>query len=354
LGAEPTSRGVYRFGLFEAQGDETPDFVACGQPARLNKRLSLWPGAFYKAAMIRPTFWRVFLLLGGLALAAAPTRAQLALPGATPDAAAGTPADAPKPKKKAGGAAKGDKSGASASKSAEGVESIDGRPLMLNGGVGLLQLSGRGETLQVDKLSLAGEGVSDAYQRCVVNIVGEQPIAATSDGRPDGLERYQVNVPACPFAFEVLNGAVLVPSQITACVFKAADCQTSPGGLWGPDGGSLGTHAAEIGKQRTRAENAMARALRKLEERAKDNADAANLLREQGSFAGELDDICRDYVKESEHGFCAASVIAARAALLNARLAALSPGKADKSAKSEKTARRKKPKAADAAVEKTQ
>ncbi len=225
---------------------------------------------------------------------------------------------------------------------------------MLNGGAGLLQLSGQGQTLQVDKLSLAGEGVSDASQHCVVNIVGEKPIAATSDGRPDGLERYEVDVPACPFAFDVLDGAVLVPSQITACVFKAADCQTSPSGLWGPDGGSLDADVAAIGKRRTQAENATARALHELEELAKDNADAANLLKEQGGFAGERDDICRDYVKESAHGFCAASVTAAHAALLQARLAALSPEKADKSAKSEKPARHKKPKAADAAVEKTQ
>ncbi len=271
---------------------------------------------------------------------------------------AATPSAAPKPEK-GRSAAKGErhaKAGKSALMSAQGVELVDGRPLLLNGGAGLLQLSGQGDSLQVDKLSLAGEGVSDASQRCVVNIVGEKPIAATSEGRPDGLERYEVDVPACPFAFDVADGAVLVPSQITACVFKAADCQTSPSGLWGPDGNALEADAAAIGKRRTQAENAMARALHALEERAKDNADAANLVREQGGFIGERDDICRDYVKEAAHGFCAATVTAARAALLEARLAALpTPDKADKSAKSEKPAKHKKPKpAADAAADKAQ
>ncbi len=122
---------------------------------------------------------------------------------------------------------------------------------------------------------------------------------AISDGRPDGLARYHAEVPACPFAFDIVDGAVLVPAQITACVFKAADCQTSPSGLWGPDGTTLGADAAAIGKQRTEAENAMARALHALEERAKDNSDAAALVRDQSGFAGERDDICRDYVQEA-------------------------------------------------------
>ena len=273
--------------------------------------------------MIRPTFWRVFLLFGGLALAAAPACAQLALPGAAP----------PRPGRNAGRGRPSRKSRAAPRRatrhaksdltSAEGVESIDGRPLMLNGGAGLLQLSGQGETLQVDKLSLAGEGVSDASQRCVVNIVGEKPIAATSDGRPDGLERYEVDVPACPFAFDVLDGAVLVPSQITACVFKAADCQTSPSGLWGPDGGSLDggrrgdRQTAHPGRERDGPRAARARRARQGQRRRR------QLVQEQGGFAGERDDICRDYVKEAAHGFCAASVTAARAALLEARLAAL-------------------------------
>ncbi len=218
---------------------------------------------------------------------------------------------------------------------------------MLNGDKGLLQISGRGDALQVDKLSLAGEGVSDASQRCLVQIVGEKPIAATGAGRPDGLDRYEVEVPACPFAFDVVNGAVLVPAQITACVFKAADCQTSPSGLWGPDAASLQADAAAIGKRRNEAENAMARALHKLEDLAKTNPEAASLVRDQGGFAGERDDTCRDYVKESEHGFCAASVTVARAALLEARLAALAPsGKPDQSAKSEKPAKHKKAKPA--------
>ena len=220
--------------------------------------------------------------------------------------------------------------------------------MLLNGEDGLLQVSGSGKTLQVDKLRLAGEGVSDPSQRCVVDIVGEKPIEATSEGRPDGLERFDVDVPACPFAFDVLDGAVLVPSQITACVFKAADCQTSPGGLWGPDATELEKDAAAVGSRRTAAENAMAKALHAIEERAAGSPDAASLLRDQSSFPGARDDACRDYVKESAHGFCAASLTEARAALLDARLAALDPAPA---AEAEKKTAKKKPKPAAAAVQ---
>ena len=217
---------------------------------------------------------------------------------------------------------------------------------MLNGRDGLLQIAGSGQTLQVARLRLPGESVSDPSQRCIVDIVGEKPIEAVNEGRPDGLDRYDVSVPACPFTFDVLDGAVLVPSQITACVFKAADCQTSPGGLWGPDGAGLEKDAAAIGKRRNEAEKAMARALRAIEERAKDNPDAATLLRDQNGFPGQRDEACRDYLKESVHGFCAASLTEARAALLEARLAAFaSPAaKTGQGAKPEKKQKQKKKK----------
>ena len=222
---------------------------------------------------------------------------------------------------------------------------------MLNGREGLLQVAGSGQTLEIARLRLPGESVSDPSQRCIVDIVGEKPIKATSEGHPDGLDRYDVSVPACPFTFDVVDGAVLVPSQITACVFKAADCQTSPGGLWGPNGAGLEKDAAAISKRRNETEKAMARALRAIEERAKDNPDASALLRDQNGFPGQRDDACRDYLKESTHGFCAASLTEARAALLDARLAALasSVAKAGEGAKPEKKLKKKKQPKADAA-----
>jgi hypothetical protein len=211
---------------------------------------------------------------------------------------------------------------------------------MLNGKSGLLQISGDDKTATIDKLQLAGESVSDPSQRCVVDIVGEKPILASSAGRPDGLMRFEADVPACPVAFDVLDGAVLVPTQITACVFKAADCQTTPGGLWGPEGASLVGDAAKIVKERAEAEKAMGKILHTIEDRAEDSPQAADLAREQKGFAGQRDGLCRDYAKESVHGYCALRLTEARTALLQMRLDELGPATGSKAA-SEKGKRAK-------------
>jgi hypothetical protein len=278
---------------------------------------------------------RFCLLSCGLiaaALAASEAAAQLVLPGAAPAAPQGATASPAKARsagaaKGAGASAKGAKPGA-----APGVAGLAGRPLMLNGKSGLLQISGDDQTATIDKLQLAGESVSDSSQRCVVDIVGENPIKATSVGRPDGLERFDADVPACPFSFDVLDGAALAPSQITACVFKAADCQTGPGGLWGPDGASLVGDAAIFAKERAEAEKAMAKAVRAVQDRSADNPEAADLVRDQNGFAGQRDDICRDYAKESVHGYCALRLTQARTALLETRLNELAAAAAGKAA----------------------
>ncbi len=178
--------------------------------------------------------------------AASEGHAQLVLPGAAPAAPQGA-ATAPAKPKHAGASPQGAGASAKSAKApaAPSVAGLVGRPLLLNGKSGLLQISGDDKMVTIDKLQLAGEGVSDPSQRCVVDIVGEKPIEATNVGRPDGLERFEADIPACPISFDILDGAALVPSQITACVFKAADCQTSPGGLWGPDGSSLVGDAAD-------------------------------------------------------------------------------------------------------------
>jgi hypothetical protein len=264
------------------------------------------------------------------ALAASEARAQLMLPGAAPAEPQGARVAPAKHRSSAAAstqAGAGDKAGLVA-----GIASLAGRPLMLNGKSGLLQISGGDTTATVDKLQLAGESISDSSQRCVIDIVGEKSIEATNVGRPDGLERFEAKVPACPVAFDVLDGAVLVPPQITTCVFKAADCQTIPGGLWGPDGASLVGDAEKIVKERAAAERAMGKILHIIEDRAGDSAQAADLVRDQNGFAGQRDELCRDYAKESVHGYCALRVTEARTALLQTRLDALALAAAPKSA----------------------
>ena len=284
---------------------------------------------------------RAPLVVLSLVLAAPPVAAQLALPGAE-SSLAPKPASAAKPKKAKHAALTGVAKGSGAA--APDLTSVVGRPLMLNGSSGLLQVSGSDTTLRIDKLKLVGEGVSDSAQKCEVDIIGETPIVGAHVGRPDGLERYEADVPACPFAFDVLDGAVVVPAQITACMFKAADCQTSPSGVWGPDPSNM--DAAEVAKRRTAAEKAMGKGLHALEERALDNPDAANLLKEQNSFPGQRDDQCRSYVKEATIGYCGAVLTEGRAAFLESRLAELPPATTRIDSKARKRAGKvkKKPK----------
>ncbi len=249
------------------------------------------------------------------------------LPGAAPAAPEGATAGSKPKKTHPANSAKPAKPAA-----AVGIASVVGQPLMLNGKSGLLQISGDDNAITVEKLQLAGEGVTDSSQRCVVDIVGETPIEATNIGRPDGLERFEAKVSACPIAFDVLDGAVLVPTQITACVFKAADCQTTPGGLWGPEGASLVGDAAKIIKERAEAERAMGKILHIIEDRAEDSTQAADVVRDQNGFAAQRDELCRDYAKESLHGYCALRVTEARIALLQTRLDELGPATASKAA----------------------
>ena len=126
--------------------------------------------------------------------------------------------------------------------------------------------------------------ISDPTQKCRIDIVGEQPIEAKSLGRPDGLARYEAEIPVCTFTFDVVEGAVLVPAQNAACVFKAADCRASPGGLWGPDAASLAAEAKAIAQARTHADDAAARLLKTLAARLKGKPEADDVERDEADL----------------------------------------------------------------------
>ena len=85
--------------------------------------------------------------------------------------------------------------------------------------------------------------------------------------------------------------------------------------------------------------------MRAIEDRAADSPEAADLVRDQNGFAGQRDDICRDYAKESVHGYCALRVTEARTALLETRLDELVAAAAGKAA-SEKPSKTKPKKGA--------
>jgi hypothetical protein len=265
------------------------------------------------------------LVLGVLAVSCGLARAQLVLPGspvANPPAAS-PPAPVPPGAVAPAATPSARKTERLTADFVSPTSAVAGRTLRLNGAQGQLILSGRGKDLRIDKLSLAGEVISEPARKCLIDIVGDAPIETRSLGRPDGLERYEAQVPACVFTFDVLEGAVLVPAQGAACVFQAADCQASPGGLWGPDASAPADDSKALARQRSRAEAAAGRALHAIQARLKGRPEADDVVHEDGDWAAHQEDICRGYAQEALSGFCASRMAQARAALLRARFDAL-------------------------------
>jgi hypothetical protein len=270
-------------------------------------------------------FW-----IAGVALAASlgAAHAQLDLSGAVPPTrpGAGVAAEPVEPVRPRPEARRPDKPADKADKSETdftvSLASAVGRPLKLNGRDGELTLWGRDRVLKIAKLSLAGEVISDPTQKCQIDIVGDDPIEAKSLGRPDGLARFEAEVPVCAFTFDVVEGGVLAvaPAQNAACVFKAADCRASPAGLWGPDAASLASEAKAIALAKSHADDASSRMLRTLEARYKGKPEAEDVERDEADLVTHGQEICRDYDKEPDHGFCASRMAEARAAWLKARV----------------------------------
>ena len=249
-----------------------------------------------------------------VAFAASPALAQLALPGAVPPPPAGAVEKIPEPARPPRPAA---------TYAPPDAAAVVGKALLLNGATGALQLSKRADALQIDRLTLSGEVISDPAQQCRVEVVGaggDGGIAVKGLGRPDGLLRFAVDMPACPFEFDVLEGAVLVPPQLRACVFPEVDCQASPSGLWGPAGAALEAEAKQVARARARAEAALAGYYRTLNARLNDPGKIEDLARDQSRFSADRQDVCRDYVRENVHAFCTTRLTEARAAFLKARI----------------------------------
>jgi hypothetical protein len=243
-------------------------------------------------------------------LAASPAAAQLALPGGVAPNPAGTMVKAPRPHKLPNVVVK---------YTSPNAMTVIGRELLLNGTNGALQFSGRPDALRIDRFTMLGEVISDSTQQCRIDVGGGASIETKILGRPDGLLRFSANIPACPFEFDILDGAVLVPVQLQACVFKDADCQANPSGLWGPDVASLVTDPKPIGRARSGAEAAMAANYRALDARLKDHTKADDLAREQNRFLSDREEICRAYSHENLHYFCTIRLTEARTAFLKAR-----------------------------------
>ncbi|MGH6846092.1 MAG: hypothetical protein ACREC0_01245, partial [Methylocella sp.] len=200
-------------------------------------------------------------------------------------------------------------------------ETIVGHELSRDGFAGIIAFQrGSGNGLEIAKLLIAGEEISHPGQQCQVEVIAGTPIQTKFAGRPNGVSHYEVEIETCPFSLDVLEGAVLVSRTPKTCDFQAADCRANPAGLWGPPGNAIGPdQTTQLERERGRVESAMlAKFHALLESAGKDKVAIKQIASEQAGFSSEREVICRNYLREDVHGFCALRITQARALALQA------------------------------------
>ena len=210
-------------------------------------------------------------------------------------------------------------------------ETIVGHTLSLDGRRGKMSFAKAGSDLTLTMLTLDGDKISKPNQTCTVGVALTKPLVVTPAGRPAGTIRYEVPVSACPFAIDVLDGAVLVSRPDGSCSFAAADCSVTPTGLWGPSASDMApARIKEMERQRARIEVTMRANFRSVLKKAgKDHQAVKAIAGEQAAFSSEREVICRDYQGESVHGFCSTQITEARALALVAKFDAMTEGPHD-------------------------
>jgi hypothetical protein len=200
-------------------------------------------------------------------------------------------------------------------------ETIIGRELSREGFAGIIAFQrGSGKGLEITRLSIAGEKISHPGDQCQVDVVADAPIQTRFAGRPNGVSRYEVEIETCSFSLDVLEGAVLVTRTPQTCDFRAADCRVHPAGLWGPPGNAIGPdQTKQLERERGRVDSAMLAKFHALLTSAGTDKEAIKqIASEQAGFSSEREVICRNYLREDIHGFCALRITQARALALQA------------------------------------
>jgi len=269
---------------------------------------------------------RAGLLAGVMALSCFGALAQpMQLPGSVGSAPVGTPVTPPPAP---GGADRppagfpGDARAAAPAVKPVPDDAVVGQALLHQGRSGRFVMERQRDGFAL-KFAADGFQTDNLLEPCAVTF-GDQAVPLEPLGRPDGLARFRLRSSVCPIVFDVLNNALLVIEPQAPCVIEAAKCRITPKGLWAPDARGLVALAKETERDRGRAEAQVREGFRLLSTRAGPD-DRRSVAREQAGFSSERADICRDFVREESHGFCAARITEARAASLRARLVASQP-----------------------------
>lgn len=205
---------------------------------------------------------------------------------------------------------------------APGDDNVNGQDLLLNGLNGALKLERAGAAMTA-RVTLPGTKVSQPTESCKVPLADGKPLTLTAEGRPDGVARFEAAGAECPLRFEVMEGAVLVTplGGNPVCTFSAADCATTPAGVWGPVASGLIPRSGEFDSARGVADKAVRDNYKVMTQRAR-REDIRPIVTEQAAFSSDREQLCRTYAREGAHGFCHLRVTEGRALALATRLGA--------------------------------
>ncbi len=194
-----------------------------------------------------------------------------------------------------------------------------------------LQRNGMGGSLRLDRaagglaatITLPGTKVSQPTESCSVKLADGKPVTLTSAGKPEGVPRYEAPTAECPLRIDVTEGAVMVTTLEggSICTFTAADCATTPVGMWGPAPATLTPRAAEFDTARGVADKAVRDNYKLMTQRAR-REDVRPIVAEQAAFSADREQFCRAYAREGIHGFCHLRYTENRALALATRLGA--------------------------------
>ena len=186
-------------------------------------------------------------------------------------------------------------------------DNVAGQDLLLNGLNGSLKIERNGSAYTA-LMSLPGTKISQPTESCTVKLNGGRPVSLSAAGR---------------LGFGGLDGSVLGPpvGSGPAWTCTAADCETTPAGLWGPGAASLIPQAAEFDTARGVADKAVRDNYKIMTQRSR-GSDVRPIVQEQAAFSSDREQACRTYAREGAHGYCHLRFTEARAIALATRLGA--------------------------------
>lgn len=196
------------------------------------------------------------------------------------------------------------------------VDPLIGKPVMQNGFRGRITLN-REKAGYSARVVLAGEKISKPNEACGVDPGGNDPVPLKilpSTGAP----LFEAAAEGCPLSIAVVEDGIMVTGPAQACVFQSADCRVDPRGLWGPAPQALEPRTPDFEKERPRADKAVRETYKELIADARDKAEIKKIAAEQAGFSAAREMTCRNYARESVHGFCALRYTELRAVTLQA------------------------------------